>query len=68
MGGIVTDANGRTSFPGLFAAGEAAAGSHGANRLAGNALAEVIAMGGITGRTAADSACSLNRIPEIDEL
>jgi succinate dehydrogenase/fumarate reductase flavoprotein subunit len=68
MGGIVTDTNGRTSCPGLFAAGEAAAGSHGANRLAGNALAEIIAMGGITGRSAADSSISMSIASEIDDL
>ena len=68
MGGIVTDTEGRTSCPGLFAAGEVVAGSHGANRLAGNALAEIIAMGGITGRSAASSSTSLSSTSEIDEL
>lgn len=53
MGGIPIDENAQTKVSGLFAAGEVCAGVHGANRLGGNALSEVFAIGGIAGRRAA---------------
>jgi len=46
MGGVATDLHGTTSFKGLYAAGEvAAAGIHGANRLASNSLLEGLVFG-----------------------
>jgi len=57
MGGIRVDAEtARSSVPGLFAAGEAAAGLHGANRLGGNSLSDLLVFGRRAGLAAADHA------------
>jgi len=54
MGGLRVDADtGATTVPGLFAAGEAAAGLHGANRLGGNSLSDLVVFGRRAGAAAA---------------
>jgi len=59
MGGVQTDIHGRTSVPGLYAAGEAACtGVHGANRLASNSLLEGLVFGGRAGEAMARDAAS----------
>jgi succinate dehydrogenase / fumarate reductase, flavoprotein subunit len=55
MGGIRVDAEtAQTSIPGLFAAGEAAVGLHGANRLGGNSLSDLLVFGRRAGLAAAE--------------
>jgi succinate dehydrogenase / fumarate reductase, flavoprotein subunit len=57
MGGIRVEAEtAQTTVPGLFAAGEAAAGLHGANRLGGNSLSDLLVFGRRAGLSAAEYA------------
>jgi fumarate reductase (CoM/CoB) subunit A len=64
MGGVVINERSETAIAGLYAAGEICAGVHGANRLGGNALAEVFALGGVAGRNAAAMAEEIEQ-PEV---
>ncbi len=60
MGGIRVEAEtAQATIPGLFAAGEAAAGLHGANRLGGNSLSDLLVFGRRAGLAAADHAGSV---------
>ncbi|MBM67194.1 MAG: fumarate reductase/succinate dehydrogenase flavoprotein subunit [Euryarchaeota archaeon] len=57
MGGVKVDPyTQETSVPGLYAAGEVATGLHGANRLGGNSLSDLIVFGKIAGEQAAGAA------------
>jgi len=67
MGGIRVDGDSQMStLPGLFAAGESAAGLHGANRLGGNSLSDLIVFGKRAGEYAAGFAKE-NKAAAIDE-
>jgi succinate dehydrogenase / fumarate reductase flavoprotein subunit len=67
MGGVRVDADSSaTCVPGLFAAGEVAAGLHGANRLGGNSLSDLLVFGRRAGLHAAEYARSCPDQPSID--
>jgi len=66
MGGIRVDAEStQASLPGLFAAGEAAGGLHGANRLGGNSLSDLLVFGRRAGLAAGQYA-KTGTAPSID--
>ena len=61
IGGATVDASGRTTLPGLWAAGEvSASGLHGANRLASNSLLEGLVFGVRAGRQASAAAAAID--------
>jgi succinate dehydrogenase / fumarate reductase flavoprotein subunit len=67
MGGIRVDAEtGATTRPGLYAVGEVSAGMHGANRLGGNSLSDLLVFGQRTGQAAAASAADQSEVPYVD--
>ena len=68
MGGIRTDLQGRSSLPGLYAAGEAACtGVHGANRLASNSLLEGLVFGARAGYTMREELKHASQTPKAEE-
>ena len=68
MGGIRVDADTQMSrVPGLFACGECSGGMHGANRLGGNSLSDLLVFGKLAGEGVSDYIKKLNQKPQIDE-
>jgi succinate dehydrogenase / fumarate reductase flavoprotein subunit len=69
MGGIRVDAEtGATTRAGLYAAGEVAAGLHGANRLGGNSLSDLLVFGQRAGGAAAEAARASGTTGRIDQV
>jgi succinate dehydrogenase / fumarate reductase flavoprotein subunit len=69
MGGVRVDAEtGASTVAGLFAAGEVAGGMHGANRLGGNSLSDLLVFGARTGAGAAAHAAGISSQPYLDPV
>src|ERR1044071_7939884 len=69
MGGIRVDAEtGRSTRPALYAAGEVAGGMHGANRLGGNSLSDLLVFGERAGAAAARDAAALKLTPHVNPV
>ena len=68
MGGVRVDADTQAStVAGLFAAGEVAGGMHGANRLGGNSLSDLLVFGRRAGLHAAQYAKDFQGVPRVDD-
>ncbi len=68
MGGIKVDHDTQMSaVPGLFACGECGAGLHGANRLGGNSLSDLLVFGRLAGVGAADYVKKLSAAPKVND-
>ena len=63
MGGVKINENCQTELDGLYAAGEVCCGIHGANRLGGNAITEILVFGAIAGDRAGARASKMKEIP-----
>lgn len=69
IGGVTVDLDGRTSLPGLWAAGEVtSSGLHGANRLASNSLLEGVVYGIRAGQAASQVAESVSPVRSVEPL
>ena len=69
MGGVIIDRDCHTSVDGLLVAGEDAGGTHGANRLGGNGVAESTVFGARSGDTASDVAAKRrHRVPDPQQV
>jgi L-aspartate oxidase len=67
-GGIVTDIDGRTSLPGLYAVGEVACtGLHGANRMASNSLLECLVLAATAARAITIELPGLELLPAVPD-
>jgi succinate dehydrogenase / fumarate reductase flavoprotein subunit len=68
MGGVAVEPDsGESSVPGLFAAGEVAGGMHGANRLGGNSLSDLLVFGRRAGLNAAYRSGRLRARPQVSD-
>jgi succinate dehydrogenase/fumarate reductase flavoprotein subunit len=68
-GGVRVDIDGKSSIPGLYAAGEVSGGLNGSNRISGNAITQILVQGARAGRAAAEYSQQVASIqPESEQL